>query len=165
MALIASLAQTALVGIILQVTLRTLGGGAAEAAILMAALTVDSLVPAHERKSGQVMLDHNLGPILRRVAPVTAHPQNTLMNVDGLVTSIAFPVCPGKNAIDVTPPAGRSIVPACQQKTGLIVIEGSLRPAFRGVTLAAILPELPLVGIASLVTIETVSGHRPQIGG
>ena len=161
MALIASLAQSALVGIILQVTLGTLGGGAPEAAILMAALTIGSPVPTHQRKSGQVMLDQNLSPILRRVAPVTAHPQNTLMNVHGLVTSIALPVCPGKDAIDVTPPAGSSIVPAFQQKNGLIVIEGSLCPAFRSVTLATILSELPLMGIASLVTIETVSGHRP----
>jgi hypothetical protein len=163
MALIASLAQLALVGIILQVTLGTIGGGASEAKILMAALTVDSPVPTHERKSGQVMLDRNLSPILRRVTPVTAHPQDSLMNVDGLVTSIAFPVCPGKNAINVTPPAGSSIVPAFQQKAGLIVIERSLRPTFRGVTLAAILSELSLVGIISLVTIETVSGHSPQI--
>jgi hypothetical protein len=114
MALIASLAQTALVGIILQMTLGTLGGSAPEATILMAALTVGSPVPTHERKSGQVMLDRNLSPILRRVTPVTAHPQDALMNVDGLVTSIAFPVCPGKSAIDVTPPAGSFIVPAFQ---------------------------------------------------
>ncbi len=163
MALIASLTQTALVGIILQMTLGTLGGGAPEATILMAALTIGSPVSAHERKSGLVMLDRNLSPILRRMTPVTAHPQDALMNVDGLVTSIAFPVCPGKNAIDVTPPAGSFIVPAFQQEAGLIVIEGGLRPAFRSVTLAAILSELPLVGIISLVTIETVSGHSPQI--
>ena len=161
--MIASLAQTALVGIILQVTLGTLDRGAPEAAILMAALTISSPVSTHERKSGQVMLDRNLSPILRRVTPATAHPQDALMNVDGLVTSIAFPGGPGKNAIDVTSPAGSSIVLAFQQKAGLTVIEGSLRPTFRGMTLAAILSELPLVGIVGLVTIETVLGHRPQI--
>jgi hypothetical protein len=162
-ALIASLAQATLVGIILQVALGTLGGGAPEAAILMATSTIDSLMPTLKRKSSQVMLDQNLSPTLRRVAPITAPPQNTFMNVVGLVTSIAFPVCPGKDAIDVTCPAGNSVVPAFQQKAGLIVIKGSLRPAFRGVTLAAILSELSLVGIVSLVTIETVSGRSPQI--
>lgn len=67
-----SLAQAALVDIILYVTLGTLGGDTPEATILMAAPTIDSLVLAQERKSSQIMIDYDLLPTLRRVAPVAA---------------------------------------------------------------------------------------------
>ncbi len=163
MALPAKRPILAVVGISLLMAGKAIYWHASKAPLRMAIDTIHPLVPAHELEGKPVMIDQNLRPILRCVAPVAAHPQNTLMNVGGLVTSITFPVCSGKDAIDVAPPAGSSSVPAFQQKADLIVIEGSLRPAFRCVTFAAILPEPSFVGIVSLVASEAVSADSPQI--
>jgi hypothetical protein len=164
-ALLARLAQTVLVDIILCMASSALGWRIPEKEILVASLAVHLEVTARELEGKQVMIDYNLIPVLRRVAPVATYPQSALVNVDGPVTGIAFPGCAGKDAVDVTPPTGSPIMLAFQQKAGSIVIEGGLSPTIRGVTLAAILSELPLVGIVSPVTIETVSGCSPQIGG
>ena len=96
-------------GIIPAVTAHTVDRCPFEDSIRVAVLAINLLVTAHELEGKQVMIDPNLPPVLWRVASATAAPQNPLMNVNGLVTGIALPVCPGKDTSNMTPPAGKLV--------------------------------------------------------
>jgi hypothetical protein len=131
MALPAKRPILAAVGISLLVAGKTIYRRASKAPLRMAIGTIHLLVPPHQPKGGQIMVNDRFFPTIRRVALVANHTQAALMGIILTVTTSTVDRCPLEETIRMAVLAIDLLVTAQELEGKKVMIDGDPLPILR----------------------------------
>jgi hypothetical protein len=115
--------------------------------ITVTGLAGNAAMFALQRERSNVMVETRITPAVGAMTGSAVRPKAPAMVIIRGMTGITTCRCAAKNAIGMTGGTAQAIVPACQRKASIVMVEGRTGPTIRGMAGAAIRAKLPVMRI------------------